>query len=48
MILLMHATEDSVEIACNFMIEVGQVLSEISPAGSNAIFEMFKNLLHES
>lgn len=27
MILLMHATEDSVEIACSFMIEVGQVLS---------------------
>jgi pre-mRNA-splicing factor CWC22 len=27
MILLMHPTEDSVEIACDFMTEVGQVLS---------------------
>lgn len=27
MILLMRATEDSVEIACDFMTEVGQVLS---------------------
>lgn len=27
MILLMHATEDSVEIACDFMTDVGQVLS---------------------
>lgn len=30
------------------MIEVGQVLSEITPAGSTAIFEQFKKLLHEA
>lgn len=38
LILLMHPTEDSVEIACDFMMEVGQVLTEKSPAGANAIF----------
>ena len=38
MILLTTPTEDSVEIACDFMIEVGQVLSEITPAGATAIF----------
>lgn len=43
----MHPTEDSVEIACDFMTEVGQVLSETSPSGATAIFERFKNLLHE-
>lgn len=48
MILLTSPTEDSVEIACDFMIEVGQVLSEITPAGANAIFERFKSLLHEA
>ena len=47
LILLMHPTEDSVEIACDFMTEVGQVLSETSPSGATAIFERFKNLLHE-
>lgn len=29
------------------MIQAGQVLSEITPAGANAIFERFKTLLHE-
>lgn len=48
MILLSSPTEDSVEIACDFMIEVGQVLAEITPAGSIAIFERFKSLLHEA
>ena len=27
MMMLMHPTDDSVEIACDFMIEVGQVFS---------------------
>ena len=48
LILLSNPTEDSVEIACDFMIEVGQVLAEITPAGSTAIFEQFKKLLHEA
>lgn len=47
-ILLKAAREDSVELACNFMVEVGQVLSEITPAGTNSIFDSFKSLLHES
>lgn len=46
-ILLLNPTDDSVEIACDFMIEAGQILSEITPAGSNAVFERFKSLLHE-
>lgn len=48
MMLLMNPTEDSVEIACDFMIEVGQVLTETTPAGANAVFETFKSLLHEA
>lgn len=30
------------------MVECGQVLSELTPAGANAIFERFKTLLHEA
>ena len=41
-LLLENPTEDSVEIACDFMTECGQVLSELTPAGTNAIFERFK------
>jgi len=37
-IMLTTPTDDSVEIACDFMIEVGQVLTELTPAGANAIF----------
>lgn len=47
-ILLNQPTESSVEIACDFMIEAGQMLSELTPAGANAIFERFKTLLHEA
>lgn len=46
-LLLENPTEDGVEIACDFMIECGQVLSELTPAGVNAIFERFKGILHE-
>lgn len=46
-LMLENPTEDSVEIACDFMIEVGQVLSELTPAGVNSIFERFKGILHE-
>jgi pre-mRNA-splicing factor CWC22 len=45
--MLENPTEDSVEIACDFMTECGQVLSELTPAGVNAIFERFKGILHE-
>jgi pre-mRNA-splicing factor CWC22 len=46
-ILLETPTEDSVEMACNFLTECGQVLTELSPAGVNAIFERLKEILHE-
>ena len=46
-LLLENPTEDSVEIAADFMTECGQVLSEITPAGVNAIFERFRGILHE-
>jgi pre-mRNA-splicing factor CWC22 len=45
--LLEDPTEDSVDIACEFMKECGQVLVELTPAGVNAIFERFKGILHE-
>ena len=46
-LFLEHATEDSIELAADFMIECGQVLSETTPAGVNAIFERFRTILHE-
>jgi pre-mRNA-splicing factor CWC22 len=38
MILLMRVTLDSVEIACEFMTEAGQVLGEVSPSSTSAVF----------
>ena len=38
-LLLENVTEDSVEIACDFIIECGQVLSEATTLGTNSIFE---------
>ena len=46
-LFLENPTEDSVEIAADFMIECGQVLSDITPAGVNTIFERFRTILHE-
>lgn len=46
-LLLENPTEDSVEIACDFTVECGQMLSELTPAGVAAIFERFKGILHE-
>lgn len=46
-LFLSNPTEDSVEIAADFMKECGQVLSDLTPAGVNAIFESFRNILHE-
>lgn len=45
--MLENPTEDSVEIAADFMIECGQVLTDVTPAGVNAIFERFRTILHE-
>ena len=46
-LFLEQATEDSIELASEFMVECGQVLSETTPAGVNAIFERFRTILHE-
>lgn len=46
-LFLTNPTEDSVEIAADFMIECGQVLTDITPAGVNAIMESFRTILHE-
>ena len=40
-------TEDSIEMACDFMIECGQILSENYPPGVHSIFERFRGILHE-
>jgi pre-mRNA-splicing factor CWC22 len=47
LLFLENPTEDTVELACDFMTECGQVLTDLSPAGVNAIFERFKGILHE-
>ena len=46
-LFLENPTEDSVEIAADFMIECGQVLSDITPVGVNVIMERFRTILHE-
>jgi pre-mRNA-splicing factor CWC22 len=45
-VLLEEPTDDSVEIAVNFVKEVGQLLEELSPQGLHAIFERFRGILH--
>ena len=46
-LLIEQATEDSIEIVCDFLIECGQVLSDVSPLGTNAIFEKLRSILQE-
>ncbi|KAL7809949.1 hypothetical protein V8C26DRAFT_410958 [Trichoderma gracile] len=49
LLLLLHKpTDDSVEIAVGFCKEVGQYLEEMQPAISMAVFDQFRNILHES
>ncbi|KAM0454644.1 hypothetical protein ACHAO4_004452 [Trichoderma viride] len=49
LLLLLHKpTDDSVEIAVGFCKEVGQYLEEMQPAISLAVFDQFRNILHES
>ena len=47
LLLLNQPTDDSVEIAVNLTREVGQYLSEMSAAISTAIFDQYRNILHE-
>lgn len=46
-LLVESPTDDSVEVAIAFLKECGQKLTEVSPKGINAIFEMLRNILHE-
>lgn len=46
-LLVESPTDDSVEVAISFLKECGQKLTEVSSKGTNAIFEMLRNILHE-
>ncbi|XP_014256672.1 pre-mRNA-splicing factor CWC22 homolog [Cimex lectularius] len=46
-LLVENPTDDSVEVAVSFLKEAGQKLSEVTSKGSNAIFDMLRNILHE-
>lgn len=46
-VLLEEPTDDSVEIAVSFVKEAGQILAELSPQGLHAVFERFREILHE-
>eukprot|EP00927_Polykrikos_kofoidii_P065701 TRINITY_DN61435_c0_g1_i1.p1 TRINITY_DN61435_c0_g1~~TRINITY_DN61435_c0_g1_i1.p1 ORF type:complete len:683 (-),score=127.17 TRINITY_DN61435_c0_g1_i1:164-2212(-) len=46
-LLLERVTEDSIEVCASFMQEVGMAMKELSPSGTLAIFERFRNILHE-
>jgi len=40
-------TEDSIELATDFMLECGHVLTEVTPAGVSSIFERFRGILQD-
>ena len=46
-VLLEDPTDDSVEIAVTFTLELGQYLEEVSPKGMHAIMERFRAILHQ-
>lgn len=46
-LFLENPTEDSIDVATDFMLECGQVLSDVSPAGVIAIFDRFRQILQE-
>ncbi|KAF2110172.1 hypothetical protein BDV96DRAFT_604238 [Lophiotrema nucula] len=48
LLLLNKPTDDSVEIAVQLMRESGQFLEEMNAAITNAIFDQFRNILHEA
>ncbi|KHN99576.1 cell cycle control protein (Cwf22) [Metarhizium album ARSEF 1941] len=49
LLLLLHKpTDDSVEIAVGFCREVGQYLDDMQPSISLAVFDQFRNILHEA
>jgi pre-mRNA-splicing factor CWC22 len=46
-LLVENPTDDSVEVAVSFLKECGEKLAEVTTKGSNAIFDMLRNILHE-
>ncbi|KAL7752884.1 pre-mRNA-splicing factor cwc22 [Sorochytrium milnesiophthora] len=46
-ILLEKPTDDSVEVAVGMMKECGAYLTEVQPRAVNAVFEIFRRVLHE-
>jgi len=44
---LENPTDDSVEMACEFLTECGQLLSDIASGLTQAIFERLRSILHE-
>lgn len=48
LLLLQKPTDDSVEIAVGLMREVGLFLEEMSPTIAHAVFDQFRNILHEA
>ncbi|KAI1374528.1 MIF4G-domain-containing protein [Hypoxylon crocopeplum] len=48
LLLLQKPTDDSVEIAVGLTKEVGQHLEEMNSAIANAVFDQFRNILHEA
>eukprot|EP00808_Paulinella_micropora_P020445 g29735.t1 len=46
-LLLETPTDDSVEVAVDFVKECGQILTDISPKGIHRIFERFRAILHD-
>lgn len=48
LLLLLHKpTDDSVEIAVGFCREVGQYVEDMQPTIAMAVFDQFRNILHE-
>lgn len=47
-LLLREPTDDSVEVAKKFMLEVGQALQELSPRGMVAAMDRFRSILTEA
>ncbi|KAF2728535.1 MIF4G-domain-containing protein [Polyplosphaeria fusca] len=48
LLLLNKPTDDSVEIAVGIMKEAGQFMEEMNSPITNAIFDQFRNILHEA
>ncbi|RYE82879.1 MAG: hypothetical protein EOO65_04830, partial [Methanosarcinales archaeon] len=47
MLLLDTPSDDSVEVAVGFMKECGAYLSNVAPAGVNAVFDRFRSILQD-